>query len=261
MGSCERIGDLVRRLELEDVTVSYLQRDAVLDVSAGFGTGVTTLVGPNGAGKSSLLRVIAGLQRASHGTVRLGSEEPCHVAAWQRGIGYLPQEPDLAGGVSVADTVALAAWLKGLRRRKLGCSVRASLKLVGLEDRAAERTRTLSGGMRRRLGFATAVVHRPDVLVLDEPTSGLDPEQRASLGEVIRTLADGRIVVLSTHVLDDLRRVGGEVAVMSAGRIAFHGALDELAATASARLGRTLDPAQPADLDCAYLSYQEAAAL
>jgi len=261
VGSYERIGDLVVRLELDAVTVSYLRRDAVLDVSARFSVGVTALVGPNGAGKSSLLRVIAGMQRASHGTVRLGSEEPCHVAGWQRAIGYLPQEPDLAGGVTVADTVALAAWLKDVGRRELRGSVHASLKLVGLEDRAAERTRTLSGGMRRRLGFATAVVHRPTVLVLDEPTSGLDPEQRASLGEVIRTLADGRIVVLSTHVLDDLRRVGGEVAVMSAGRIAFHGTLDELAAAASARLGRTLDSARPEDLDCAYLSFQEAAAL
>lgn len=249
----------MNQLQLDAVTVSYPRRDAVLGVSARFGTGVTALVGPNGAGKSSLLRVIAGLQRASTGTVRLGNAEPGNVAEWQRAIGYLPQEPDLAGGVSVADTVALAGWLKGIGRRGLGCSVRAALDLVGLGDRAMERTRTLSGGMRRRLGFATAVVHRPVVLVLDEPTSGLDPQQRAALGEVIRTIANGRIVVLSTHVLDDLRRVGGEVAVMSGGKIAFHGAVDGLATAASARLGRPLDPTRPEDLDRAYLSFQEAA--
>lgn len=251
----------MNQLQLDAVTVSYLRRDAVLDVSARFDAGVTALVGPNGAGKSSLLRVIAGLQRASRGTVRLGNEEPCTAAEWQRVIGYPPQEPDLAGGVSVADTVALAGWLKGVDRRGLGRSVREALELVGLGDRAADRTRTLSGGMRRRLGFATAVAHRPSVLVLDEPTSGLDPEQRASLGEVIRILADDRIVVLSTHVLDDLRRVGGEVAVMSAGKIAFHGAVDEMATAASARLGRPLDPARPEDLDRAYLNFQEASAL
>lgn len=128
----------------------------------------------------------------------------------------MPQEPDLAGGVSVADTVALAGWLKGLAGRALRRAVPDALDLLGLAGRRTDRVRTLSGGMRRRLGFATAVVHRPALIVLDEPTAGLDLEQRARLGEVIAAMATDRLVVSSTHVLDALRRHGGAVAVMRA---------------------------------------------
>ncbi|MFC5996819.1 ATP-binding cassette domain-containing protein [Pseudonocardia hispaniensis] len=242
---------------VEEVSVRHRRRSAVRGASAEFGPGVTTVVGPNGAGKSSLFRALAGVQRPTSGRVRLGGHTPAETGRWQSLVGYLPQEPDLAGGVSVRDTVALAAWLKGLGRRQLGYAVQRAVESVGLADRAGDRVRTLSGGMRRRLGFAAAVVHEPRLLVLDEPTAGLDPEQRTVLANVITELAHGRIVVLSTHVLDDLRRFGGAVAVMSAGRIVFHGPLRGLTDAAAVRLGRALDPARPEDLDLAYLGLQD----
>lgn len=141
------------------------------NLTATFNTGVTTLAGPNGAGKSSLFRVVAGLQRPNAGSVVMGtaSSDPAHQ--WQRMVGYLPQEPDFSGGVSVTDTVALAGWLKSMPDAELNNAVRDALNLVGLTDRARDRVRALSGGMRRRLGFATAAVHRPALLVLDEPTA------------------------------------------------------------------------------------------
>jgi ABC-2 type transport system ATP-binding protein len=114
--------------------------------------------------------------------------------------------------------------------------------------------------MRRRLGFATAVVHRPALVVLDEPTAGLDPEQRAALGAVVAALATDRVVLASTHVLDDLRRYAGDVAVMAGGRIAHHGPVAGMVAAAAASLGEPLDPARGEDLERAYLAIQARAA-
>lgn len=139
--------------------------------------GPITIVAPvpnrtSSAGKSSLLRVLAGLQKPTAGIVRLNGRKPTD-RSWHRRVGYLPQEPDLAGGVTVEDTVLLAAWLKGVSRRELRPTARRALAQVGLTDRARDRVRTLSGGMRRRLSLATAVAHLPELLLLDEPTAGL----------------------------------------------------------------------------------------
>lgn len=226
-------------------------------VTATFGRGITTVAGPNGAGKSSLFRVLAGLQRPDSGSVASGRITPQRADEWQRLVGYLPQEPDFAGGVSVADSVALAGWLKCVPRAGLSGAVREALDRVGLADRAGDRVRSLSGGMRRRLGFATAVVHGPQLLVLDEPTAGLDPEQRSSLAAVTKALAANRIVLLSTHILDDLRQTGGQVAILSEGRLVFHGSIESLMTTAGERLERELDATRAGDLDLAYLSMQD----
>jgi ABC-type multidrug transport system ATPase subunit len=241
------------QLEIDGLTVGYPRGIAVDGVTVRFAAGTTALVGPNGVGKSSVLRVLAGLQRPTAGAVRLGELRPADQG-WQRAVGYLPQEPDLAGGVTLRDTVELGGWLKGMRRSVLGATAERVLDAVGLADRSGDRVRTLSGGMRRRLCFAVAVVHDPAVLLLDEPTAGLDPEQRAELAAVVQGLARDRIVLLSTHVLDDLRRLRCAVAVMSAGRLTFHGSRHELVVAAGRALGRTLDVERAGDLDLAYLS-------
>lgn len=242
-------------LELVGLEVHYPRRTALRGLTARVHVGVTSVIGPNGAGKSTLFRAVAGLQNPTDGHVRLGTAVSTR-SDWQRLVGFLPQEPEFAGGVTVADTVALAGWMKGLPRATLSDAVGRCIELVGLGDRAGERVRTLSGGMRRRLGFATAAVHEPRLLVLDEPTAGLDPLQRRDLLAAIRVLAMDRIVMMSTHVLDDVRGVGGEVAVLSRGAWVVHGSLPEIVRAAELGIGRVLDPDRGDDLETAYGYFQ-----
>ena len=238
-------------LALTDVVVRYRHRTAVGGVSGTLRPGVTLLLGPNGAGKSSLIRVLAGMQSPTSGSIRLTDNQkkelsPREGGRWQEVVGHLPQEPEFAGGISVYDTVALAAWLKNVDRSRLDAAVQSWLERVGLSDRRKDRVRTLSGGMRRRLGLATAAVHEPALLLLDEPTAGLDPEQRLVILRLIAGLAAQRVVLMPSHVLDDARRIGDRIMLMHDGKLDFHGTAAELTHSAEGNLD---------DLERAYLEH------
>ncbi|MDR2374316.1 MAG: ATP-binding cassette domain-containing protein [Bifidobacteriaceae bacterium] len=184
------------------------------------GEGVTCLVGANGAGKSTLFRVLIGIQPRTGGTVEFASKSPS--------LGYLPQDPELPALATCDDYLNHVSWLQGISRSQRHAAVGEVLACVGLADRSASRIRELSGGMRQRLAFAGALVNRPDLLLLDEPTVGLDPIQRERMRGLIRANAAGRAVFLSTHLLEDVRALANQVAVIAGGRIAFVGAVGEL---------------------------------
>jgi ABC-2 type transport system ATP-binding protein len=202
---------------------------AVSDVSFEVGPGVTALLGPNGAGKSTMFRMLCGLARPSKGSVRVLGRDPRADISVTRSIGLVPQQETVFERLTARQFVVLAARLHGLPDPE-DEAVRA-LKTVDLDPSDTRLLPSYSKGMRQRAKVAQAIVHDPSVLVLDEPLTGLDPRQRADLVALFRRLGgEGRCVIVSSHVLAEVERLGSRVLVMSQGRLAAMGDFRELRA-------------------------------
>lgn len=215
-------------IELRNVSYSYGRRAVLAGLDWTLPLGITGLLGPNGAGKTTLLNLLVGLTRPDSGTIeRTGSAD----RDVRRGrVGMLPQRFSLAGEMRVAHTVAYSAWINGVPADECGEAASRALEAVQMEELSGHRVRQLSGGQRQRLGVAAALAHDPDVLVLDEPTVGLDPGQRLRVREVIAGIGRDRVVVLSTHLIEDISHLCSRVGVLAGGRIAFDGTEPELTA-------------------------------
>ena len=204
------------------------------------GRGVTGLLGPNGAGKTTLLRIVATVLAPDQGEVEVFGNDPGRAEgrlAIRRRLGYMPQEPGYHLGFSAFDFVDYVAILKEWAdRRARHDEVRRVLALVGLETVMHKKIRRLSGGMRRRVGIAQALVGSPDLLVLDEPTAGLDPEQRLRFRELLSSQAERATVLLSTHQTDDVAALCQRVLVLLAGVVRFDGTPRQLAELAAGRV-------------------------
>ncbi len=227
-------------IELDGVTKSYGSLKALDSVSLSIGPGVTGFLGPNGAGKTTLLRMMATVLAPDSGRMEvLGSDPQRNEGrlAIRRRLGYFPQEPGYYLNLSAFAFVDYIAILKehtdrGARRAE----VRRVLELVDLGDVLHKKLKAMSGGMRRRVIVAQALLGRPELLVLDEPTVGIDPEQRLRFREVVSRIAEDHTVVLSTHQTEDVAALCQRVVVMDKGRVRFDGTTDELAAQASGRV-------------------------
>lgn len=186
------------------------------------------LLGANGAGKSTLMRVMVGVLPPSHGEVRRSGSSGLSP-------GYLPQDFTAPRMARVDDYLAFVAWCRSSRRARVsGQDVAQALAAVDLTARAGYRSGALSGGMRRRLGVAQAILGGPDVVVLDEPTVGLDPVQRAELRELVVELGRQRTVVVSTHLAEDVAAIADRVLILADGAQVFDGTVGDLAARGGA---------------------------
>ena len=204
------------------------------------------LLGPNGAGKTTLISILAGLARASGGRVRvLGHDVVADYAAARMQLGIVPQELVFDPFFSVRESLVLQSGYFGVRGN--GAWIDELLFHLGLADKADANMRQLSGGMKRRVLVAQALVHKPAVIVLDEPTAGVDVELRQTLWSFIARLnREGRTVLLTTHYLEEAEALCGRIAMLKQGRVV---ALDRtsalLAGTASTMLGFKTDQALP----------------
>jgi ABC-2 type transport system ATP-binding protein len=218
-------------VEVAGVTRRFGRTQAVAGVDLEAGSGVLGLLGPNGAGKTSLLRMLATVIPPSSGRLRLLGRDPRGYARRKeirRRLGYLPQNLGYYPGFTVAEFVEYFALLKEMSPARVPAAVAAAIERTGLGDQARAKLRTLSGGMLRRAGIAQAIVNDPDLLLLDEPTAGLDPEQRVAFRALLRDLGERATVIVSTHLVEDVGAACGQVVLMDAGRIVFHGTPDEL---------------------------------
>jgi ABC-2 type transport system ATP-binding protein len=213
----------------EEVSKWFGPLVAVSDVSFEIGPGVTALLGPNGAGKSTMLRMLCGLAQPSRGTVRVLGRDPRADVAVTGSIGLVPQQESVFEPLTAHGFVRLAAVLHGLPDPDAAAT--AALELVSLDPADTRKLPTYSKGMRQRVKVAQGLVHDPEVVMLDEPLTGLDPRQRADMIALFRRLgAEGRCVLVSSHVLDEVERLGSEILVMSQGRLAAAGDFRELRA-------------------------------
>jgi ABC-2 type transport system ATP-binding protein len=227
-------------VSVRSVSKRFGATTALAGVDVQFDRGVTGLLGPNGAGKTTLLRIVATVLAPDRGALEVLGSDPGTVdgrLAVRRRLGYMPQEPGYHRNFSVFDFVDYVAILKEWAdRRARHDEVRRVLCLVGLEPVMHKRIRQLSGGMRRRVGIAQAMLGSPDLLVLDEPTAGLDPEQRLRFRELLSSQAQRATVLLSTHQTDDVAALCQRVVVLLAGTARFEGTPRELAELAAGRV-------------------------
>lgn len=214
-------------ITLTDVHKHYGSLRALDGVSFELNTGITGLLGPNGAGKTTLLRCLATVLAPDRGQIDVlgfDPDSPSQRTEIRRRIGYLPQEPGFYRNFTCFDFIDYLAILKEhVDREARHAEVRRVLELSGLSDRSTTKIRRLSGGMRRRLALAQALLGSPRFLVLDEPTAGLDPELRFRFRELVTTLAADRTVLLSTHQTEDVAAICDRVIVLDQGQIRFDG--------------------------------------
>ena len=217
------------------LAVSYRTKPvpALDGVSFCLDEGVTSLVGRNGSGKSTTLRILATLQRGYAGEVTIFGLDP-HSRSERMAVrersGYLPQNFLFTPSLTLQEFVEYCAWLKAVPRREVATRVDEAIDSVGLDSSRRTKLGALSGGMLRRAGIAQAIVNQPDLLILDEPASGLDPEQRIALRDVISALGRDRIVLTSTHLIDEAAMHSDRILMLIEGRTAFDGTPAELAA-------------------------------
>lgn len=212
-------------IAIDGVSQRYRRTRALRGMTAQLGPGIVGLLGPNGAGKSTLIRILATLAAPQHGVVSYTDVAGSHVPTREvrAALGYLPQDFAPYLNFRALDFVIYLAALKGLPHPQRRISAEAALDAVGLADRAGDRIRTLSGGSRQRVGIAQAIVGDPAMLILDEPTAGLDPKERIRFRRLLAGGPGQRTVLLSTHLVEDVRELCDSIVVLDGGVIKFHG--------------------------------------
>ncbi|PHV06357.1 ABC transporter ATP-binding protein [Janthinobacterium sp. BJB412] len=205
-------------LEMRNVVKTY-GKDvrAVDDVTLTLEAGVVGLIGHNGAGKTSLMQMVATLTRPSGGQILFdGVDIVRQPDAIRRRLGFLPQDFGVYANLTALEFMQYFAALKGVRDP---ARLRQLLELVNLHEHADRYAASFSGGMRRRLGIAQALLNDPDILIVDEPTAGLDPEERLRFRHLLSEIGFKKLVIVSTHIVSDIENMAGRLAVMRAGRL------------------------------------------
>ena len=225
-------------IEVSHLTKKYGSRLAVDAISFTVGGGVIYgLLGPNGAGKSTIMNILTGYLADTEGKgTGAGHPLPEEADAAKACVGYLPEQPPLYPEMTVAEYLDFAAELKGVKKADRPAQVQSAAHRTGLEDVLPRLIRSLSKGYRQRVGIAQALLGSPKLIILDEPTVGLDPAQVIEIRKLIRELGQAHTVILSSHILSEVQAVCQQVLILSKGRLAASGSLQELTAD-----GRSLE--------------------
>lgn len=196
-------------IKLEHVSKKFRRKNALIDINCEISNGVYGILGTNGAGKTTLMRSIIGLYEPTSGEIKCDCNQ----------IGYLPQNFGGIKNFTCIDFLEYFCHLKKIEKSKIDSEISDALKAVNLEEQKDVKVRKLSGGMIRRLGIAQSLLGRPEVLIFDEPTVGLDPEERLRFKNLIREQKQDRIIMISTHIVEDLEAVCDKIMVMKKGRL------------------------------------------
>lgn len=219
-------------LKINELTKEFKGFLAVDHISHTFGCGVYGLLGVNGAGKTTMMRMLCTLLRPSSGTITWNGDDIFELGGEYRKIlGYLPQDFGFYPDFTVYDYLLYIASIKGLRPIVAKKKAETLLNQVGLSKDKNKKMKKLSGGMKRRVGIAQAMLNDPKILILDEPTAGLDPNERIRFRNLISKLAENRIVLLSTHIVSDVAYISNEILLMKDGKIQTSGTTEKLIAS------------------------------
>jgi ABC-type multidrug transport system ATPase subunit len=232
-------------LTINRLSKTYANGIRALDsVSLSIGNGLFGLLGPNGAGKSTLMRTIAALQEPDAGTIELdGIDVIAEPETLRRSLGYLPQDFGVYPRIPAADLLDHIAILKGINNRaERAEQVRSLLELTNLYQARHRAVSSFSGGMKQRFGIAQALLGNPRLIIVDEPTAGLDPEERNRFHNLLSEIGENAVVVLSTHIVEDVSELCPRMAILAGGRIIAEGAPSQLIAGLQGRLWRKIVP-------------------
>jgi ABC-type multidrug transport system ATPase subunit len=228
-------------LEIRSLSKTYpgASTPALADFTLSVGEGVLGLLGPNGAGKTTLMSILATVTRPSAGTfLWRGKDGVAAPLSIRRELGFLPQDFGVYERLTAREFLTYLGRLKGFSGADLSRRVSAMLDLVNLPHAASRRLGSFSGGMRQRVGIAQALLGDPKLVIVDEPTVGLDPEERVRFRNLLSEIAQGRVVLLSTHIVSDVESVASTIAVIRAGKLVLHAAPEDLTRRAAGRVFR-----------------------
>ncbi len=235
------------KLELCDLTKKFGDFTAVDHINLTMENGVYGLLGVNGAGKTTLMRMLCTLLTPTSGRVFCDGKDIFQMGGeYRKLLGYLPQDFGFYPEFSVKDYLLYIAAIKGLRPAFAKQRVRALIPQVGLAKAANKKMRKLSGGMKRRVGIAQAMLNDPKILILDEPTAGLDPSERIRFRNLISELAAERLVLLSTHIVSDIAYIATEIWLMKDGKLMHRGTADEIVGSMDEAVWECLVPKEAA---------------
>ena len=217
-------------IEIQNLTKRFGPITAVDDLSFRVQSGeVLGFLGPNGAGKSTTMKMVTGFLPPTSGAIQVcGHDVLKDAASAQARIGYLPEGAPLYPDMNPRSMMRFVGRARDMDVARLDARIDEVCRLVHLEAVMDQRIETLSKGFKRRVGLALAILHDPEVLVLDEPTDGLDPNQKHEVRELIRTMSAGKVIVLSTHILEEVEAVCTRAMIVAQGRIKFDGTPAEL---------------------------------
>ena len=232
-------------LMIDHVSKQFKDKKAVNDISLELTPGVWGLLGANGAGKTTLMRIIAGIMRPTSGQVVYDGVPIQTLGERYRDVfGFLPQDFGFHQEFTVKDYLAYVAALKGLSERQSWRRIHELLERVSLLDVSGKKIAKLSGGMRRRVGIAQALLNDPEVLILDEPTGGLDPGERVRFRNLLSEFAHDRIVLISTHIVPDVEYIAACHAIIKGGKLLATGTTEELTRLVEGKVWSCTIPAE-----------------
>lgn len=223
-------------LEIKRLNKGFRNKEVLTYFNFCFNSGVYGLLAPNGAGKTTLLRCITQIYPEGRKSVFYNGEQLGKIKEINKRIGYLPQQFGLFKELSVFDAMSLLASFKGMTKQESRNEIIKCIDIVNLSDSLSTKVGALSGGMLRRVGIAAALLGDPEVLLLDEPTAGLDPEERVRFKNIISATKSNKIVILSTHIVEDVEALCDSIIIMKDGEIVLSGTCDTIRETAGGKV-------------------------
>lgn len=214
-------------LKIEELSKRFGKKQILHEISYEFHEGIYGLLGPNGAGKTTFIRCILELYHYQQGSVVLDSDED-KEGSKEAVIGYVPQKTGVFPGLTVEEQLMYFANIKNLPKKDWDSEITRVLELVHLSEVRKTKGKKLSGGMIRRVGIAQALLNHPTLVILDEPTTGLDPEERIRFKNIVQRLREDTIVIMSTHIVEDVEAVCDKILILKDGRIAAEGTQEEI---------------------------------
>ncbi len=212
---------------IQNVYKNYGKKEALKNINLKIEEGMFGLLGRNGAGKTTFMRILATLHRETKGNIEICGINIKEGEKIREIIGYLPQDFYVYLNMTVYEVMDYLAVLSEVKKEERKDKIKFLLQKVNLQNNYRTKFKSLSGGMKRRLGIAQALLNDPKVLIVDEPTAGLDPEERIRFRNLLCELASEKIVILSTHIVEDIEKTCKNIAVLNEGEIIYSGLLED----------------------------------
>lgn len=224
-------------LKIDNISKNFGRKVALKDISFSLEDGVYGLLGDNGAGKSTLMRILTTVLKPSSGSVEVdGNSIKVLGDKYRSLLGYMPQEFFVYPTLTARGFLEYMGSLKGINEKNLKNKIDEVLEFVNLKDVANKRVVTFSGGMKRRIGIAQAIINNPKIIILDEPTAGLDPQERIRFLNILGDMGKNKIIIISTHIVSEIEAISRDVIVMKKGKLVEKGDIDTLVETMASKV-------------------------
>lgn len=224
------------QIDINHLNQYYGKKQILYDINLSISTGMFGLLGRNGAGKTTLMKTLVTLLPTNEGEIRMNGIDIHDQKKIRSIIGFLPQEFSMYGNMTAYQALDYLAVLSELDKRTRRTRINALLDQVNLTIHKNVKVKAMSGGMKRRLGIAQALLNDPKILVVDEPTAGLDPEERLRFRNLLAEVSENKVVLLSTHIAGDIEATAENVAILEQGRIIFSDSIEQLLLNAQGKI-------------------------